>query len=324
MNTHRILLAGFASVVLPAAALAQTDLGPLNLPTAPAFLPHTENFEGGAGSLLPWMAVSNFDWNTQVTDAESWCNVGQLAPCISPAQGSFCLEMGLIPGSTNYHDVQNALVLLFDPLGYTGPLTISFQGHNWGEEIDPEDGVWVSNDGTGWYNIFAPWGSPNFDSSGTWAETGAIPLTTGGNPVDFTVPFYVAFVQQDNFPYQDLDGAGVDDIRIPGIAKRPVLSVDPLTSGLYGLIRLESDYPNVSARFLASRFGGGPSTVLGVDLDLTQPILDLGTIATDAEGEAIMPVLVPAGANGLQIWFQTVVLPGTGAAVSTGITTTIQ
>jgi hypothetical protein len=292
-----------AAALFPTAAFAQTDLGPLNLPSSPVPLPWTENFELGGGTVMPYMAVTNLDSNSLTPDPEAWCNIGQLAPCLVPFSGSYNLEMGLDPNSTNYHYVRNALVLRFDAVNYTGNMDMSFMGINFGEENDPVDGVWISNDGVGWYSVFGPW--TNF-STNQWIHTGLIDLTN--TPVNTSSTFYVAFVQEDNFPYNDLDGIGIDEINIPGVPAPPILITESMTAGLFTTMTVESDFPNRVCKFLGSRIGPGPTTVQGVTVDLDLPILQLADVTTDNNGEARFTTIVHPALSGTTLWLQAVVL----------------
>lgn len=207
------LMVGAAALATPASLSAQTDLGPLNLPSSSTTLPLFEDFETAAGVVPPYMALTNLEVATLSPDPEAWCNIGNLATCLQPFRGSFCLEMGLEPNSTNYHDVRNAMVLLVDPAGYTGAMSLSANIIDGGEENDPVDGIWLSNDGVNWYSVLQDWGGSIIPDN-QWTATGEIALTT--TPVNTNSPFYIAFCQEDNFPYLDLDGIGVDEIKIPG------------------------------------------------------------------------------------------------------------
>ena len=154
------------------------------------------------------MALTNLEVSTLSPDPEAWCNIGQLAPCFNPLVGSYALEMGLEIGSTNYHDVRNAMVMLIDPAGYSGTMSLSAQVIDGGEEADTVDGIWISNDGVTWYSILQDWGA-SIVPDNEWTATGELSLT--GTPVNVNQPFYVAFCQEDNFPYMDLDGIGKGD-----------------------------------------------------------------------------------------------------------------
>ena len=303
-----------AAVVCPATATAQTDLGPLNLPTMFAPMPFTEDFETGAGTIPPYMALTNLDAGSLTTDPEAWCNVGQLAACQVPYEGSYCLEMGLLPGSTNYHDVRNAMVLGFD--GSTGfDKSMSFMANHHGEETDTVDGVWVSDDGSNWYQVWGPWGSV---SSNTWSATGLVHLD--GTPANTSGLFYVAFVQEDNFPYNDLDGAAVDNIKIPGDPLPPDLILESMTAGLYTTMRVDSDYPGHAVKFLASLNGPGPTTIYGLTFELSQPMIELAEVGADNNGTALFSTIVHPGMSGVQVWFQAVVLDFGVAYLSNGAT----
>ncbi|NQU47762.1 MAG: hypothetical protein HQ519_03870 [Planctomycetes bacterium] len=299
------------AAVSPSVATAQTDLGPLNLPSIAAPLPLSENFEAGAGTVPPYMALTNLEVATLLPDVEAWCNVGQLAPCINPFGGAYALEMGLAPGLTSYHDVRNAMVLQLDGSGYTGNMDLSFLGFNAGEETDTVDGVWVSSDGIGWYQVFGPW---NAIPTNTWTHSGLTVLD--GTPVDTSGVFYLAFCQEDNFPYNDLDGIGIDEISIPGIPAPPVLTFDPLTAGLFTTVTVESEFPGRLCKFLASTTGGGPTIIGSLTLDLTQPIIQLADVATDANGTALFSTIVHPALAGAQVWLQAVVFDAGGVYIS--------
>jgi len=311
-----LILSLAAVSLLPAAAAAQTDLGPLNLPAMSTTLPLSEDFDVAAGVVPGYMALTALDVATLLPDAEAWANIGQNAACTNPFSGAFNLEMGLIPGSTNYHDVRNAMVISIDPTGYTGDMTMSHALIDGGEEVAAEDNVWISNDGTMWYAVSQDWFTLS-TTTNTWENIDPVLLT--GTAVDTSIPFYLAFVQQDNFPYLDLDGVGIDDIMIPGIAPPPVLSSGGLEGGAYATLSIESLYPNASATFLASLQGAGPGMYNGIAVDLTAPILTLAQRATDINGFAIFSQVVPAGLAGSTVYLQAIVANATDSYVSTGL-----
>lgn len=320
MRTPQIL-AGIALLALPQLASAQTDLGPLNLPTGTVGMPWTEDFELFAGTVPPYMALTNLEVASLTPDPDAWCNVGQLGPCLQPFSGSYNLEMGLIPGSTNYHDVRNAMVMAVDPVGYTGAKTLSAAFIDGGEEnAVGVDGIWVSNDGTNWYAVTTDWGSFIVPDN-AWEYLDGVQLDS--TPVDTSVKFYIAFVQQDNFPYLDLDGIGVDDISMPAVPAPPELTYSTLTAGEYSTLSVTSGFPGRLCKFLASRTGAGPSVVQGVSLNLSQPIIQIADVPTDSIGTALHALLVPASLSGSQVWLQAVVLVPGGAHVSNSQTATV-
>jgi hypothetical protein len=303
-----------AAAILPAAAAAQTDLGPLNLPAGSTTLPLYEGFEVAAGVVPGYMALTNLDSATLLPDVEAWCNIGQLAACLNPFNGSFNLEMGLDPLSTNYHNVRNAMVLSIDPTGYTGAMTMSAALIDGGEETAPVDGIWLSSDGVNWYSVATSW-TTIIGPTNAWESIDPLDLT--GTAVDTSVPFYLAMVQEDNFPYLDLDGIGVDDINIPGTNPPPVLSVSTLTGGAYGTLSVDSLYPGATTAFLASLTGGGPEFYNGIEVNLSSPIINVANRNNDINGFAIFSQVVPAGLSGSTIYLQAVVNDVTGGYAST-------
>ncbi len=288
------------------AQLVGSDLGPLNLPLGFLTPPFTENFEAAAGVVPGYMALTELDAITLLPDPTAWANIGNRAPCLNPFSGSYALEMGVMPGGSS-HNVRNAMVLGIDPIGYTGAMTLSYMGYDDGEETHGVDGLWVSNDGILWFNV-ADYNDLVIDN---WTHSGEIDLSL--TPVDVNSAFYMAIVQEDNSPYLSLDGIGGDDFNVPAVPAPPILENTGLTGGLFTTMTVNSGYANKVCKFLASTTGGGPTTVLGVTLDLSNPILQLADVASDANGTAIYSTIVPAGASGLSVWLQAVMLAdGTG------------
>lgn len=318
MKNFALSLAAVA--LLPAAAAAQTDLGPLNLPAGSTTLPLTEDFETAAGVVPGYMALTALDSLSLLPDAEAWCNIGNLAPCLNPFNGTYNLEMGLDPNSTNYHNVRNAMVLQIDPTGYTGAMTMSAAFIDGGEETATVDGIWLSNDGTNWYSVATNWGIL-IGLTNTWENLDPFDLTS--TVVDTGVPFYIAFVQEDNFPYLDLDGIGIDDINIPGVNPPPVLTATSLTGGAYATLSVESLYPGANTLFLASVTGAGPELYNGVEVNLSSPIAQLSTKLNDINGFAIFSQIVPANLVGTTVYLQAIVNDASGSYASTSASSVV-
>jgi hypothetical protein len=189
-----------------------------------------------------------------------------------------------------------------------------------GEETNTVDGIWVSNDGSNWYSVVTSWGT-FIGPTNAWEYHDGIQLDS--TPVDTSVLFYIAFVQEDNFPYLDLDGIGVDDISLPGVPPPPELSYSTLMGGQYSTLSVTSGYPGRLCKFLASRTGAGPTLIRGFNLSLSQPIIQLADVSTDSVGTALHALLIPAALSGSQVWLQAVILVPGGAEISNSQTSTI-
>ncbi len=312
-----------ACLALGAPIAAQTDLGPLNLPAGPALpMPIDEDFEAAAGVVPGYMALTELDVATLLPDPDAWANIGNRAPCLNPFSGSYNLEMGLIPGSTNYHDVRNAMVLLIDATGWTGSTLMSFQAIDGGEETDTVDGVWVSDTGTGasWYAVTGSWGSTVGPTNAwdpirdvDWAST---PANTAGQ-------FYLAFVQEDNFPYLDLDGIGIDDIVAPQPLYSPSYTVGTLTGGQYTTAQVDGGPAGGTATYIVSFTGLGSDPFQGVTTDLAAPIRAFAQLPLDTVGTSIFAGIVPPNLSGTTIYHQAITTDGIGAWLTNTVTSFI-
>ncbi|HEX9794736.1 MAG TPA: choice-of-anchor J domain-containing protein [Planctomycetota bacterium] len=185
-----------------------------NLPaTKMALVPgaNLEDFESHAGVVPAHMAVNELTADHSAYDPEAWCNIGQNAAPLVPFGGLYALEMGLIPGSTNYHDVANALIIGLDGTGVQGPITMDYMLYDAGEEGSAADGIFVSQDGVTYTRVSDDWTTQSISTSVWEAKTG---VDLSSSSVNTSAPFFLALQQTDNFPFNDLDGVSIDDIVI--------------------------------------------------------------------------------------------------------------
>lgn len=275
----------------------------VNLPTTFAAAPYTNDFEAAAGSIPTSMALTAVDSLTGLADPEAWANVGNLAPCLVPFGGSFNLEMGLIPGSINYHNVRNAMVLGIDGAGNTA-LNLDFQAYDAGEENNSADGVWISSDGVNWFDVTTNWTALLTGPTSTWEQVLDVDLTA--TSVDTSGQFYLMFQQEDNFPYNNLDGIGIDDIVVDNNTGSGglVYSITGLTAGGTATFTVTGATPFGSVRLGYSLTGAGPTTTPFGVVDMSAPIKVLSILTADAAGTASFAPVVPPGAAGATLYTQ--------------------
>jgi hypothetical protein len=101
------------------------------------------------------------------------------------------------------------------------------------------------------------------------------------------------------------------------------LTYSTLSGGQYSTLSVTSGYPGRLCKFLASRTGAGPTVVQGVNLNLSQPIIQIADVPTDSIGTALHALLVPASLSGTQVWLQAVILVPGGAEISNSQTSTV-
>jgi len=274
---------------------------------------YRENFDGLGGVVPSHMAVNMLDAATRADHAEAWCNVGQLAACLTPYDGGSNLEMGVIPGNTNYPVVSNALIIGLDGTGVSD-FTMSFQAIDFGEELSDDDGVFVSSDGLTWEAAATDWAA--------LAGFEVYQLATcdlASTTVDVSGEFYVAIAQSDNFPYGYLDGVGVDNVTVGC----PVYTASNLVAGGMGDLAVSGANP-AAVVYLAYSLLPGPITTPYGLADLGAPYKIIGAFAPDASGNIATQLPIPPLAAGVTAWTQGLEISGAGARFTNGLKVTVQ
>lgn len=256
-----------------------------------------DDFESYGGVLPNYMATTAVDGFSGLPDVEAWCTIA--GGTVASSSGVRNLEMGLLPGSTNYHDVRNALVIALDGTN-AGALTVDFMGINHGEEATGADGVWVSSNGADWYRALADWAV--IPGTGIWTpvsvDLASYQTITNGL-------FFLMFQQQDNFPYGYLDGIGVDDLCITASGPTgPTLAVSGSCPGLIS-VQISNASAGLSVALLYGRAGGFTQNnpgrpCVGLTLGIRNPTL-LGILTANGSGQAGLQSNVPTAACGLTV-----------------------
>jgi hypothetical protein len=269
----------------------------VNLPTSFAGLPFSEDFDTAAGVVQPYMAITAVNPSTGLPDPNAWCNIGQMGAITQTAySGAYALEMGLLPTAAGGIYVRNALVIGLDnTTAQLSNLKLSLQAADYGEELDQIDGIWISLDGANWYDLVGWAGA----GSSAWAAMNNIAL--GAAPVNTTGSFYLMFAQEDNFPFGNQDGIGVDDIVVGGdLPPNPMLSTVGSCPG-FVIFSADGCTPDGEVGFGWS-FAGGTSAVpsgpcVGTVTALDAPSL-VGVSVASGFGVANWISSVPAAACG--------------------------
>ena len=246
----------------------------------------TEDFEAAAGVVQPYMAVTMYDPVLMVEpDPEGWCNIGQLgAMAGTPFGGAYSLEMALIPGTTNYHTVQNSLILGLNGGGQASH-SLDVQAIDLGDELHSFDGIWVSENGTDWYLI------NNCEGASSWFAVSEADISFGGT-VDLTGDFYLMFAQDDNFPYNGADGRGFDDIMINGGGSGgPSLGLVGTCGQVGSGLAASGMTPNGNVGFAWSTMTGnfviGGAACAGTSVGILNPQL-IAVVSADGSGNAVV------------------------------------
>ncbi|RMH03756.1 MAG: hypothetical protein D6702_05005 [Planctomycetota bacterium] len=297
---------GYAIVYDPTQAPPPPPAKWPNLPTSFVAVgsSYSDGFDSYAGVVPPHMAVNELTTQTRTPDPDAWCNIGQNGPTtggaagVTPRSGSYMLEMGGTPnGMTSNHDVSNGLVIGLNGAGAAG-LLLDFYAWNLGEESSLDDGVWVSNDGVYWEQVFNSW----VQVSGTaWDLQSAIDLSAG--TVSTNGDFYLCIAQSDNFELGGNDGVCVDDVKVyPSGPQPPVLAVYNLVAGGLATVEVSNNNPGDVCLVGYSLVGGGPINSPYGPVYLTPPYRSLPPMVANAQGVASFTGPVPPTASGYPIW----------------------
>ncbi len=262
-----------------------------------------------AGSLPPYMAVNALHSYTRLPDADGWCNVGQVQGSAGAYSSPNALEMGLVPGSQNHHQVSNALVIGLNGAGVED-FTFSFHARQFGEESSADDGIWLSLDGLNWTSVLSDWVSITGGTSNqsNW-RTISTDLAASG--LDLSSDFYLAIAQEDNYPYKDQDGVAVDQLAMD----RPVVDLIDLIVAQTATLTIYNVEPYSLIVPLRSSSKGLTQTAYGT-LHLAMPFDSLGILAADASGVAQAQFNVPFFAEGMTFFIQALELNGLEARFS--------
>lgn len=267
----------------------------LNLPSSFRAAPFTEDFESWGGVPPPFMALTALQASTGLPDPEAWCSIA--GGTVASHSGVRHLETGLRPGSTNYHNVRNALVLGVDGSSAPG-WVLDFWVQDWGEENNAFDGVWVSGDGLTWFQLLTSWsGYPS-----TWTAVNGVDLGAAGLRLDGN--FYLMFAQEDNYPYAHLDGVGVDDVVLAPASGGGCGLAVTMVGVCPGRATLEIQGPRPGSRVLLLYGAPGGTTwtgtpCAGLTLGLQAPKVGAGW--DPASAVLCVPLMLPASACGLAV-----------------------
>ena len=268
---------------------------------------YNDDFESYAGVLPSHFNVNELESFFRNPDLDAWCNIGQKGAVTSANSGSFALEMGGTPlGMSTQHEVSNGLVIGLDGTG-SGALELDFFAYDWGEEGHPDDGVFISNDGVNWEQVYGNWSA--LPVAGAWTQVTGVDLSS--TSVNTNGQFYLTFGQQDNTEFGVADGISIDDISVrPAGPTGPTLSLvpDPPVAGSPVTATVANNNPGDLVFFAYSLQGPGPTTLTippcgSQTVDLTSPQL-AGQAAANASGVASISAPIPPIASGFNLWAQ--------------------
>ncbi len=282
---------------------------PLKWPNVPASFVATgtswpENFDSYGGVVPAHMAVNELVTYTRGPNPDAWCNIGQNGPTtggpanIIPNSGAYMLEMGGNPnGMAGTQEYSNGLVIGLNGAGNPG-LVLDFMAYNLDEEGSLDDGIWVSNDGVFWEQMFSSYLTV---STTAWDPVTDIDLSTSS--VSTAGDFYLLIAESDNTQLGVTDGICIDDVVVRTAGPLPpTLAVYNLVAGSLVTIEVTNNNPGDRCQVGYSLAGGGPINSPYGQVFLTPPYTALPPLTADATGKASMVAPVPPIASGVNIW----------------------
>lgn len=276
-----------------------------NLPTAFVTMDgYCERFDGLTGGLPDYIAVNSVDEISRQHDEDGWCNYGQQAPCLQSYSGLSALEMGLNPGTTNYHQIANAIIIGLDGSGAVN-WDLEMRVMQMGEELNADDGIFLSNDGMNWQPVMSNWAHMTGGSMhiGKWKKVTCDLTTTS---VDVSGPFYLAVAQADDFPYNSQDGVAIDDLCIGGEVEALRYEMTNMVARQNARLTITGLDPLAFVTILVSLHGPGPSETPYGTADLSSPYYSIAHVDADSRGEVRLSVWVPPWTQGMTLWSQAV------------------
>lgn len=283
---------------------------------------YCERFDELVGVIPPHFAANSVDEASRYPDLDGWCNIGQLAPCTEVYSGLASLELGLNPNTINFHNVANAMIIGFDGSAIQNT---AFEMMVWqaGEELDPDDGVFVSVDGETWHPLRTDWVRMTAGTSyqKQWRRVSGDLATAGLN---LSGNFYMAISQADDFPFGGQDGVAIDNLCCGGSVVPLRYEITNLIGGSVARFEVTGLDRDAFVSLMYSFAGPGPTTTPFGLADLGSPYATLATVDADRNGRAEVALSVPMGLVGRTVWTQAVEILGASGRFSNPLEVTVQ
>jgi hypothetical protein len=216
---------------------------------------------------------------------------------LPPFNGNYCLELGRDPAACENAPVRSGFIIGLEGSAQ-GNLTLDFQVRSRNGAVDPWDGVFVSNDGVNWNQVYGPWQTGT--GGGSWNSVTGVDLSNVGTWTE--APFYVLFSYEGELGF-DLEGVQIDDITINGTWTKPILTARNTQAGLQPLVEIFQAPPYQQLDAAWSSAGYGPTFWNGIFLPMSAPWNMLPRTIADATGHAqFITPKIPATALGMEIW----------------------
>ncbi|NQU47749.1 MAG: hypothetical protein HQ519_03800 [Planctomycetes bacterium] len=294
-----------------------------NLPTAFVTMDgYCERFDGLAAGLPAHMASNSVDEESRQADSDGWCNFGQQAACIHSYSGLSALEMGLNPATTNYHQIANSIIIGLDGSGASN-WDLEMRVLQMGEELNADDGLFVSLDGESWIPVISNWThmTGGVSKVGKWQK---VTCDLGTVNADLSGQFYLAVCQADDFPYNSQDGVVIDDLCIGGDVVALRFSIAGLVAGELARLEVTGLDPLAFTTILVSLIGPGPTQTLYGTADVGYPYHTLAYVDANTAGEVRIQAPVPPWTSGMMVWGQAVEIVNFETRFSNAIAEAVQ
>jgi len=239
--------------------------------------------ELAANRALPDLALQP-DWATCSAPGYEWAEVfydGFESGALGPAWSTSVMTNGQVSVTTGYPYAGNYSVLLdarssgsysqaaldvTQDLSQLDNVTLDFWWRGFGDENDPQDGVFISDDGASWRPVLS-FGAGENDFRNDQVDIAGAAAAHG---LSLDNPFRIRFQFYDDYPIPD-DGYAVDEVRLKTCQLTTGAALSP------GLLKVDgcSGIPQTHTLTFVNRSGVSGEVVLTASAGLGATVLDI-------------------------------------------------
>ncbi|MBC8405870.1 MAG: hypothetical protein H8E15_11625 [Planctomycetes bacterium] len=258
---------------------------------------YQEGFEDLRATTPSYLQRNSLNPFTNRDEPGALVNSGPSTIASLPAfSGSYCLELGRVLNACEATPVRSGFIVGLDGTNQ-GDLTLDFKVRSRNKVADTWDGIFVSDDGINWNQVYGPWQTGT--GGGTWTTVTGVDLSQAGLASGW---FYLLFAYEGELGF-DLEGVQIDEIKVNGTWTKPILNIQNTQVGEKPVVELNQAIPYQWVDAAYSTAGFGPFFINGNWLPISPPWTFLNPTIADGNGYAKFDTpKLPTSAMGLEVW----------------------